>query len=119
MKKLLTLTGYNSSWSFKCVSNEKLREAEDFIEKYYRKEADEFEEYKDMKPFQFIPGHKEFIFGIKEEINESQQTKKPKTSKKSNALSENDIKMSLLVQMSAFSKRLGLTADWSNSIIES
>lgn len=117
IKKLLTAAGYNSAWSFKTVTEEKLSEAEDFIEKHHRLEADGFEEYKDIKPFKFLPGHKSLIFGIKTEIDEYQDMKKPKISKKSiPVLSENDLQMSLLSQMSTFSKKLGLHADWSNSI---
>lgn len=113
----MTAAGYNSAWSFKTVTEEKLSEAEDFIEKHHRLEADGFEEYKDIKPFKFLPGHKSLIFGIKTEIDEYQDMKKPKISKKSiPVLSENDLQMSLLSQMSTFSKKLGLHADWSNSI---
>lgn len=86
--ELLTAAGYHSAWSFKSVTEEKLSEAEDFIEKYYREDADEFYEYKDMKPFKLLPGHKSLIFEIKTEIDEFQNTKKQKiigkTSKKSN-----------------------------------
>lgn len=120
MKKLLTITGYNSAWSFKSISEEKLAEAEDFIEKYHRKEADEFDEYKTMKPFKFLPGHKSLIFGIKSEIDEFPKNKKPKNNKKSDpVLSERDLQTALLIQMSAFTKGLGLKIDWSNSIEES
>lgn len=120
VKKLLTAAGYNSAWSFKTVTEEKLSEAEDFIEKYNRLEADGFDEYKHIKPFKFLPGHKSLIFGIKREIDEYQDVQKAKISKKSNpVLSENDLQMSLLCQMSTFSKNLGLHADWSNSIKKS
>lgn len=79
IKRLLTVTGYDSAWSFKSVSEQKLYEAEDFIEKHHRQDADQFDEYKDMKPFKFLPGHKSLIFGIKSEIEEFQNTKKQKT----------------------------------------
>lgn len=117
IKKLLTLTGYNSIWSFKSITEQSLSEAEDFIETTYRKDADEFDEYKEIKPFKFLPGHKALIFGIKSEISEIQDTKKSnKINKSKPVLTENDIHTSLLCQMSSFTKGLGLQADWSNAI---
>lgn len=121
MKKLLTILGYDSAWSYKSVTEEKLREAEDYIEKSHRKAADELDEYKDIRPFKFLPGHKALIYGIGNELNESQARKKPKiNNKKSNVvLSEKEVQMSLLFQMSAFTKKLGLIADWSSAITDS
>lgn len=120
IKTLLTKCGYNSTWSFKSVTEEKLSEAEHFIESQYRKHADEFEEYKDIKPFKFLPGHKALIFGIKSEIDDFQENKRPKKNTKSKfILDERDIQTSLLHQMSAFTKGLDLQADWSKSIKDS
>lgn len=66
-----------------------------------------------------MPGHKTLIFGIKKEIEDFPGSKKSKNDKKPNAvLSERDLQTSLLQQMLAFTKQLGLVADWSNSILE-
>ena len=52
------------------MTAERLNDAEVFIEKHYRQTADEFEEYKHIKPFQFLPGHNALILGMKLEIND-------------------------------------------------
>lgn len=123
VKKLLTISGYSSKWSFKSVTEEKLCEAESFIQNMHRKIVDEYEEYKDITPFKFLPGHRALIFGIKAEINEFQENKRPKNYVKPPAklpvLNEKDVVASLLQQMSAFAKRLRIQADWTNSIIQS
>lgn len=117
MKKLLTISGYDSLWSFKSVTNEKLSEAEDFIEKYHRNDADAFEEYKDVIPFKFLPGHKALVFGIQSEISEFQENKKPKKNiKLKPVLNENNLQTSLLYQIPTYTKGLDLQADWSNSL---
>lgn len=122
MKKLLTVCGYNSTWSFKSITEENLSDIEKYIEKHHRKMADEFEEYVHIKPFEFLPGHRAMIFGIKSEIDDfkKEDNKRPKKNVKSKpVLKESDTQIALLNQMSAFTKGLKLQADWSNSIKDS
>lgn len=86
---------------------------------HHRKTAEEFEEYKDIKPFEFLPGHRALILGIKAEILDLQTKKKPKIAK-SNKLhqveNENTLQFALINQMSNFAKGIGLSVDWSNCI---
>lgn len=92
MKKLLTISGYNSTWSFKSLTEGKLPDIEEYIEKRHRKIADQFDEYKDIRPFEFLPGHRALILGIKSEIIDIQETKKPKKQiKEKSVLSELDL----------------------------
>lgn len=113
MKKLLTVCGYNSTWSFKSITEENLSNIEEYIEKHHRQIANQFEEYEDIQPFEFLPGHKTLIFGIKSEIDEFKKddSKKPKKNMKSKPiLNERDIQTSLLNQMSAFNEGIGIAS---------
>lgn len=116
MKTILDACGYNSAWSFKSISEEKLTSIEEFIEKKHRKLVDQFQEYEDITPFEFLPGHRDLILGIKDEVEKVQQTKKPKKVVNAQSTSEKDICRSLLKQMSTFSKGLKLNIDWTNAI---
>lgn len=118
VKTLLTLCGYDSAWSFKSITNEKLVELESYIEKNHRKEADGFEEYKSAHPFEFLPGHNALIFGIKSEIDCFQEKKRQKKDTKPKP-AENDLRMNLLFQMSSYTNRLKLSVDWSDTITSS
>lgn len=116
MKKLLTICGYNSAWSFKALTEESLADLEGYIENNHRKDADEFAEYKDIKPFKFLPGHRALIFGIKSDIADFENTKRPrKDVKKKPPVNEVDIQANLLNQLACFTSKLNLQADWSNS----
>lgn len=116
MKKLLTLCGYDSTWSFMSVTDDKIPGIEEYIEQNHRKNADDFEEYKNVKPFKFLPGHKALIFGIRSEIDNLQKNKRIKMKPKT-VLSEDELQMSLLQQMSKFTSGKGLKIDWTSSII--
>lgn len=113
MKKLLTLSGYNSALSFKLVTEETLHDAEHFIEENHWNVVDEFDEYKNVTPFKFLPGHKALIFGIKVQIDDFQESKKLKKKMKLTAvLNEIELQTPLLHQLSSFTKNLGLKAVW-------
>lgn len=118
MKKILTLCGYNNAWAFKEVDYEKIVNIEKFVEAKHRKIADSFEEYRDIKPFEFLPGHHALILGIKAEILSMENSKKPKPSKakKKNILDEDELKAILINQITTFSSNLSLKMDWSHAI---
>lgn len=120
MKKILTAAGYNSSWSFKALTEDGLSQIEQHIEQHHRTLVQSFEEYASIQPFQFLPGHRSLILGIKSEILELQEkrsNKRSKTSKlASKILEEGDLKTALLNQISAFTDTLKIKADWTNSI---
>lgn len=122
MKEILDSAGYNSAFSFLTITEEKLPELEDYIEKNCRNTADKFDTYKTTKPFSFLPGHRDLILGIKSELTKLQEkqseNKRQKLSKsnKSQVLEEIDVKTSLIKQVNVFSSGLNLKIDWSNSI---
>lgn len=121
MKRILTVSGYNSALSFKSIDESKVQELELYIEANHRKTADEFPEYAEIKPFQFLPGHRSLILGIKDEILNIQTEKKQKFTKKSRRdedepRDEQSLELSLRNQMSAYANGIGLNLDWTQSI---
>lgn len=121
VKKLLTICGYNHAWAFKDVDNEKVTQLESFIETRHRKVADSFEEYGEITPFEFLPGHRDLIFAIKTQILSFENSKKPKP--KSNGVQThvpdgNELKNNLINQVASYSLSLPLQTnqDWSNAI---
>lgn len=121
MIKILNSCGYNSALSFKLVDDKKLDELEKFVEKSHRKVADQFEEYREMKPFEFLPGHRALIFGIKEELLDLQSRKKQKVtkSKKQNHVeNEETLKISLINQISSYAQKNELNLNWSDCITD-
>lgn len=124
MKKLLTVCGYNHPWVYKDVTNDKVKKLEEFIETRYRKLADEFEEYKEIKPFTFLPGHRDLIFAVQAQFKSLQNTQRAqppmKPSKRKNAVPNDDeLKMMLIDQLTSYSvNKLSLKLDWSKSIQE-
>lgn len=121
MKKILTACGYNHAWAFKETDNEKITELEAFVQTRHRKIADSFEEYKEIDPFEFLPGHRALIFGIKAQLLSMEESKKPKVKPRvknpiKNVPTENELKTNLTNQLSNFSSNLAMEIDWSNSI---
>lgn len=78
MKTILSVIGYNSSYSLITITEEKLDELEKYIEENERELIDSIDIYKSKKPFKFLPGHRVLIFGIKEELLKRSDNKKPK-----------------------------------------
>lgn len=121
MKRILNVCGYNSALSFKLVEEDKLSNLENYIETHHRKVVDEFQEYEDIKPFQFLPGHRSLILGIKAEISDIQSKKKqkvPKSNKMPRDEDEKTLQISLINQLSAYANGISLKLDWSHSIQE-
>lgn len=120
MNKLLTLCGYNSALSFKLISEGALDSMEKFIEQNHRNVADTFEEYKNVKPFKFLPGHVALIFGIKKQIEDFfHDNKKPKKGAKVDIIqNEDELQANLLHQLSVFTKNLKLDAVWTKNCIK-
>lgn len=118
VKEILTSTGYNSALSILQIDEHKMNEIELFAEENSRHIIDSFKEYSNKKPFAFLPGHRECIFGIKSEILNQQNKKKPKTSDNRNTLIDDDnLQASLESQISNFAKKIGLSnVDWADSI---
>lgn len=118
MKKILTACGYNHAWAFKDIDMEKITEMEAFVQSRHRKIADTFEEYKEIVPFEFLPGHRSLIFGIKEQILSIEQSKKPKLKAKEKNVgsNEDDLKANLRSQLFNFSSNISIETDWSDSI---
>lgn len=120
MKTILTAVGYNCAFSFLKVTEEKLDSLETYIETNVRDAVDLFDEYKLMKPFIFLPGHRSLILGIQEELLSRQELKKPKSTKHRNqpTLTEHDLRVSLINQVSSYAKDNGVITDWSAAINE-
>lgn len=119
MKKILTACGYNNAWAFKEITDVKIQELEVFVQSHHRKLAESFDEYKDISPFQFLPGHRTMIKGIQTEILSIEAAaKKTKVSNpKSNDMpNEEDLKMNLIDQISNYSSKISIDFDWSGSI---
>lgn len=117
MKALLSVGGYNNALSFKSVNESKIRDLEQHIETHHRKVADEFAEYAEMKPFQFLPGHCAFILQMKQEIENMQIEKKQKVAKKSRRdQDEQSLELSLKGQLNTYAKSIGFNLDWTHSI---
>lgn len=127
VKKLLTACGYNHAWAFKEVDNEKVTQLESFIQARHRKIADSFDEYREITPFEFLPGHRDLIFAIKTQILSFENTKKlkPKTNGvPTHVPDEDELKQILISQVSSYSSSLPLQldqqldwqVDWSNAI---
>lgn len=121
VKQILTVSGYNSALSFKSVEENNLAELESYVEARHRKVVDEFAEYEDIRPFEFLPGHRSLIMAIKAEILEIQSRKKPKVAhskKLPRAEDENTLQLSLINQLSTYANGIGVALDWSSSIQE-
>lgn len=90
---------------------------EKFIEQNHRNVADTFEEYKNVKPFKFLPGHVALIFGIKKQIEDFfHDNKKPKKGAKVDIIqNEDELQANLLHQLSVFTKNLKLDAVWTKN----
>lgn len=117
MKKILTACGYNHAWAFKETDNEKITELESFVQTRHRKIVDSFEEYEEIDPFVFLPGHRSLIFGIKAEILSMEDSKKPKLKPKAkNDVDENELKTNLITQLTTFLSSIALRIDWNDSI---
>lgn len=117
MKKLLTACGYNHAWAFKEVDNEKVTQLESFIETRHRQIVDSFDEYREIKPFEFLPGHRDLIFAMKTQILSFENSKKAKAkSVPARVPDENELKQILIDQVSSYSSSLTLQLDWSNAI---
>lgn len=78
VKEILTATGYNSALSILQIDENKLTAIEKYADENSRDVIDSFKEYSNKKPFAFLPGHRECIFGIKSEILNVQSNKKSK-----------------------------------------
>lgn len=84
----------------------------------------EIEIYKSKHPFSFLPGHRALIIGIGKEIVKLQQEKKGKTIKSKShsgsvsdaSLNEDDLKISLINQISTYAFEVGFNFSWSDSI---
>lgn len=118
MKKLLTLTGYNSALSFKQFTEGELDSTERFIEENHRNTADEFDEYKNVRPFKFLPGHKALIFGIKSQLEDFQAKQKITKKVKKSVPNENELHIALLNQISSFAKDNQLEVVFSTDCIK-
>lgn len=118
IKSILTAVGYNSALSIIQIDEQRIKEIEEFVETNCRGIIDSIDVYKYIKPFTFLPGHKALILGIKSEIQNLQDAKKPKvTTFCKPQLSESDLKVSLVNQLSAFTSKNGLDIDdWSKSV---
>lgn len=118
VKKLLTLTGYNSALSFKQFTEGELDSTERFIEENHRNIADEFDEYKNVRPFKFLPGHKALIFGIKSQLEDFQAKQKITKKVKRSVPNENELHIALLNQISSFAKDNQLEVVFSTDCIK-
>lgn len=121
MKKILTACGYNHAWAFKETDSDKVTALEEFVQSRFRKIADSFEEYKEIKPFEFLPGHRALIFGIKEQILSLEESKKSKLKVKDKNVpnvspNENELKTNLISQLDNFASNISVVNDWSESI---
>lgn len=110
MKQILSAVGYNSAYSLLTITDQKLDELEAYIEQNLREVVDSIDVYKLKKPFQFLPGHRALIFGIKEELikHSGNKVSKPGSRKPSSQqasrdnLSANDLRISLENQLSSY-----------------
>lgn len=94
-----------------------LAHLEKWIEEKHRKIVDEYVEYQEVKPFQFLPGHRSLILGIKEEISSMQDVKKKKVTKKLPPVEdEQSLAHSLTNQLSSYANGIGLKLNWALSI---
>lgn len=119
MKNFLTVCGYNSALAFKSVDENSLSNLENYIEVHHRKTVDDFPEYVDIKPFEFLPGHRSLIVGIKTELSDIQSKKKQKvmkSTKPSRNEDENELRSSLVNQMTTYASGIGLGLDFSVSV---
>lgn len=93
-------------------------ELEQYLETKCRSVIDTFKEYRNTKPFTFLPGHRECIFGIKAEILKLQNNKKSKaTPNQGTPIDQEDLKMTLETQLSTYANNNGRPEiDWTGSI---
>lgn len=121
MKRILTACGYNHAWAFKEIDEDKILQLEGFLQTRHRKIADSFEEYKDVDPFEFLPGHRSLIFGIKAQILSFENSKKPKlksgsTASSTNVSGELELRQNLIDQLSNFSVNNSIKFDCNTAI---
>lgn len=120
IKEIMTEVGYNSAMSIQLIDEDKLNFIEQYAEENYRNVVDTFKEYSNTKPFKFLPGHRECIFGIREEIVKMQSRKTAKTVKTSDVnidITVEELKSSLEEQVANYADSIGLTdMDWSGAI---
>lgn len=118
MITILNACGYNNIWAFKSVEEENIVDLETFVEKRHRTIIDSMDEYRDVKPFEFLPGHRSLIMGIKSQILLMEDVKRKKTMPKRKAkdVNEMELKMSLTAHVSNFCQNISLQVDWSNAI---
>lgn len=120
IKEIMTAAGYNSAMSIIKIDEQKLDFIEQYVQQNCRNVVDMFKEYSNIKPFKFLPGHRECIFGIKEEILKMQNRKASKTTKTSHHtidIDEAGLQSSLENQVSNFAISIGLTnVEWGTAI---
>lgn len=123
IKEIMTAAGYNSAMSIIPINEQKLDFIEKYVEENCRNVVDTFKEYSNRKPFAFLPGHRECIFGIRDEILKMQNRKTIKISNTSRTsdqvtnINEEELRLGLETQVSNFANRLGLmNFDWGASI---
>lgn len=121
MKTILNACGYNNIWAFKSAEEGTIVDLERFMEKRHRKLIDSLDEYKDIQPFEFLPGHRSLILGIKNQIVSVEDAKRKRSmakrkTKPSETLDEVGLKRELVDQMSDFSSKISLQIDWENAI---
>lgn len=122
IKEILTSAGYNTAFSLLQITEENFHRLEEFIEKNSRHIIDSIELYKNKKPFAFLPGHRDTIFGIKSEIQRLQEIKKQKINHansknvKKNVLTAADLKTSLVHQLTTCVAMAEWNFEWSTAI---
>lgn len=103
------------------INDDRVKELENFLETNCRFVIDKFPEYKNTKPFMFLPGHRECIFGIKTEILKLQNNKKSKTTtQRGRMLGQEELKVTLAQQVAAYANIIDgfdcSNVDWSAAI---
>lgn len=70
LKVLLSEAAYTSLLSLKMFTNENITKLEDYINANYDSiRPDKFDEYKNMRLFSFLPGHREILLSLPRIIN--------------------------------------------------
>lgn len=113
MKNFLNACGYNNAWALKEVDQDKITSLESFVEERHRKMVDTFDDYREIKPFEFSPGHRALIVGIKNQILSMEESKRPKLAKPKTKIfpDESELIKSLTSQMSRFTSNLSLKSN--------
>lgn len=100
------------------IDENRIKQIEEFVEDKCRPLIDSFNEYSNTKPFKFLPGHRECIFGIKSELLKMQNNKKSKgTDRQDKLADEDDLRMTLETQLEAFTNNNGFSdINWTDAI---